>query len=184
MTRPNWILLCLGLPFFGGGATVGYIAASDIAESRAIRNWPEVPARILKSELRSNYGRRSTTYSVRAEYEYEYDGRRFLGSRVGIHTGSDNIGSFHQDIASELAGYKTRGEMFPARVNPLQPSETVLYPDLRYGLLAFMSVFVVLFGGAGLLMMVLAFTKAAANPQSKLAAPRKRQKARPLGRSG
>lgn len=154
LTKPNWLLLTIGLPFLIGGSLVGFVAARSVIRGLAARGWPEVPARILAAELRSHRGSKgSVTYDVAATYEYRFDGRTFRGTRVSVFGGSDSGESFHRRVADELGGYRERGEPFRAFVNPADPGDAVLYPDLRYGLLFFMSIFVILFGGVGALMV-------------------------------
>ncbi|MBX9603955.1 MAG: DUF3592 domain-containing protein [Bryobacteraceae bacterium] len=177
--RPNWIALCMGIPFLGGGLLVGYLGFHSILESIRMRTWKEVPARILSCELNSHRGSKgSVTYSVAAEYEYQFAGQVHRSTRVSLHGGSDNIGSFHQDAAEELQDYRKHNEPFPAYVNPLNPSEAMLYRDVRWGMLAFQGVFLVFFGGAGLLMIVFSFSKPGTLPLKKAAAPRKRRPGR------
>ena len=49
---------------------------------------------------------------VVAEYAYEYEGRSYVGTRVGLHTSADNIGSYHQDAHNELKRYRTEAEAY------------------------------------------------------------------------
>lgn len=156
--KPSWLLLLIGTPFLAGGGVVGYFGASGLVQGFAMRTWQEVPARILTAELHSHRGSKGgATYSVEATYEYEFEGRTYRGDRVAVHGGSDNIGSFQQDAAAELEGYRDRGEPFRAFVNPLHPDQAVLYRELRIGLLAFLGLFFVLFGGIGGFLILGAF---------------------------
>ena len=112
-----------------------------------MRSWVRVDAEIVSVNLQQNSGSDSTTYEVTASYRYVYDGEEYTGSRVALHSGSDNIGDYHQDTYRELSGY--RGKTFRCFVDPSSPSEAVLYRDIRYGLVGFYLLFVVLFGGVG-----------------------------------
>ena len=47
-------------------------------------------------------GRSSRTQSTTANYEYEFAGRKYLGDRVSLHSGSDNVGTFQRDVYNEL----------------------------------------------------------------------------------
>ena len=84
-----------------------------------------------------------------AEYAYEYGGQKYNGSRVGLFSGSDNIGSFHQDAYRELSKYQKSGKPFRCYVNPDRPDQALLYRDLRWAMVAFQLLFVLVFGGIG-----------------------------------
>lgn len=169
LAKPRWLLFSLGLPLLAGGASMAFFAARNVARSLAMRGWTEVPARIVSAELESSGGgENATTYRVRAAYEYQYQGRSYRGDRVSPYGGSDNIGSFQEDAAYELRWHQERGEPFRAFVNPVNPAEAILYRDIRYGLLAFTGLFVVLLGGGGALLMRAAFFQSArVRPRSR-----------------
>ena len=140
--------LCLfALPFAGVGVFMGYLTVATLVEWESMRSWVRVDAEIVSVNLQQNSGSDSTTYEVTASYRYVYDGQEYTGSRVALHSGSDNVGDYHQDTYRELSGY--RGKTFRCFVDPSSPANAVLYRDLRYGLLGFYLLFVVLFGGAG-----------------------------------
>ena len=142
-------LLLFALPFAGGGTFVGYLAGSMLLEWVQAQSWDEVPARILSTDLDVNHGDDSTTYKVNAVYEYSYMGESFTSDVVSFGFGSDNIGSFHQDKHSELRAYVGSGERFRCFVNPSDPSESLLYRELRWGLLGLQVVFALVFGLVG-----------------------------------
>lgn len=140
--------LCLfALPFAGVGVFMGYLAVATLVEWVSMRSWVRVDAEIVSVKLQQNSGSDSTTYEVTASYRYIVNDQEYTGSRVGLHAGSDNIGDYHRDTYAELSGY--RGKTFRCFVDPGSPSDAVLYRDLRFGLLGFYLLFVVLFGGAG-----------------------------------
>lgn len=126
---------------------MGYLTAATLVEWVSMQSWVPVDAEIVSVDLEQSSGSDSTTYRVTASYRYVVNGREYAGSRVALHTGSDNIGNYHHDIYAELSGY--RGKTFRCFVDPRSPSDAVLYRDLRFGLLGLYMVFVVLFGGAG-----------------------------------
>jgi hypothetical protein len=155
-TRGLGCLVLFALPFAVAGLLVGFLAAKMLWFWVEIRDWQEVPARIIHTELTTNTGD-STTYSVEAKYRYDFGGATYQGDRVGLSSGSDNIGSFHQDAHRELSYYQEAGESFRCYVNPQEPSEAILYRELRWGLFALMGVFALIFTGAGLGLMVAGF---------------------------
>ena len=142
-------LTLFGLPFAAVGVGMAWFTLSTVMAWHAMQEWEEVPARIEHAELEEHHGDDSTTYSVDARYTYEYGGQQYTGTRVAIGHGSDNVTSFHQDAYDELAQYRESGQPFRCFVNPRDPSESILYRDLRWEMLLFYSAFVVTFGGAG-----------------------------------
>lgn len=160
LTKSNRGLGCLilfALPFAVSGLFVGYLAGGNLWTWVEAQDWVETPARILATELETHQDSDSTTYEVTARYEYSWRGQAYIGKRVGLSGGSDNIGSFHQDRHSELAHYLASGEPFRCYVNPEDPSEAILYREMRWGLFALMGVFSLLFTGAGVGMMSAGF---------------------------
>lgn len=142
-------LILFSLPFAGGGTFVGYLAASMLVDWGQALTWEETPARVLSADLDVNHGDDSTTYRVRAVYEYSYMGETYTSDVVSFGFGSDNIGSFHQDKHAELSGYLSSGALFRCYVNPSDPTEAVLYRELRWGLLGLQIVFALVFGLVG-----------------------------------
>jgi len=146
-------LLLFALPFMAGGLFVGSLAVKSLFTWYEARDWIETPARILKTDLEVNQGSDSTTYRVTASYEYPWGEQTYIGDRVGLSGGSDNVGSFHQDRHAELDRYQASGEPFRCFVDSDDPTEAILYREMRWGLFAFMGVFSLLFTGAGMGIM-------------------------------
>ncbi|WP_377807984.1 DUF3592 domain-containing protein [Acidovorax facilis] len=117
--------------------------------------WHEVPARVVSAQLNTHRGSKSgSTYSVSAHYRYEVAGVAYDGHRPAINTSADNIGSFHANLASRLESAQRSGTPVPVWVNPSRPQDSVADRSLRLGLLGFQMIFVVLFGGAGVGMLI------------------------------
>ena len=156
-------LLLFALPFAAVGVGMGIWLGSTIITHLGMQGWEEVPAQIVRTELQASKGSKSTTYQVLAEYVYQYRGREYRGTAVGLYGGSDNIGSFHQDAHRELGEHQKTGRPFRCYVNPRQPAEAILYRNLRWEMVAFQSIFVLAFGGVGfgiLIAGVLGYRKA------------------------
>jgi hypothetical protein len=150
----------------GALGSMGY----DVVCSLSMRNWEETPAKIVDSKLESDSDG-NTTYRAAAQYEYTYCGRQYTGDRVEIHGSGDSIGSFQQQAHRELSEHQKSGRPFRCYVNPANPSEAVLYRDLRWELLGFKSLFVVAFGGfGGGLMAALAITRRRARQKAAFGA--------------
>lgn len=149
----TWFLVLFGIPFAAVGIGMGVLLArTALAASRA-GTWAETPARIVRAELAVSHGSDSTTYRAEAEYTYTFEGRTYTGTRVSLHGGSDNIGSFHQRVHQELAGYRDSGRPFRCYVNPANPSEALLYRGVRWEMVLFHLMFCLVFGGVGIGMM-------------------------------
>ncbi len=146
-------LILFALPFAGTGTFVGYLAGSTLTTWMRAQSWDEVPATLLSANLVVNSGSDSTTYRVEATYEYNYLGRTYTSDVVSSSFGSDNIGSFHQDKYAELRRYLDAGERFRCFVNPSDPSEAMLYREMRWGMFAFELIFALVFGGVGFGLM-------------------------------
>jgi len=142
-----WGGTLFGLLFFGVGA--GFLVLGvmpNLWDAVRMRDWVQVPAEVVQLDLKSNHGDDTTTYKVSARFRYTYDGRGYTGDRVGIADGgSDNVGDWQHDTWSRLKGSKHTALW----VNPANPSESVFDRELRWGLLGFKMIFVIVFGGFG-----------------------------------
>lgn len=163
-TRPKsrFVPVLFGLVFFLPG--VGMLLfgpAHRVLEHTMTAGWDQVPATL--DEIRVDRQRDSegtTTYAVRASYRYEYGGRQYHGTRVGYDRGSDNIGDFHHRVMGQLE-QQSRNNAVQVWVNPGQPSESLLVRELRWRKMLFMTVFGLVFAGAGLFVMWLAMRRSA-----------------------
>lgn len=111
-------------------------------------NWQPVPVTLHSVDVESHAGDDSTTYSVVAQYSYQFGGQRYQGDRVGYDWGSDNIGNYHQRIVGSIYRAQARGEL-RVWVNPSNPSESILMRELRWKKILFTFVFGAVFAGAG-----------------------------------
>jgi hypothetical protein len=150
------VLLVFSLPFIGVGVWLCMEFGSTIGAYRAAQRWEESPAHILDVAMQNVDSGEGMSYKVTASYVYEYKGREYAGKRVSIYTGSDNIGSFQFDAYHELQGYWRAGKPFRCYVNPTQPTEAVLYRDLRWEMVLFQTALAFAFSGGGIGLMVFA----------------------------
>ena len=103
-------LIIFGSIFLGVGLVMGFFSVRRIEEAVSMRSWNECMAKLSRCELLSHRGSKGgTTYKVEAEYRYTLKGKEYTGDRVGFSTGSDNIGSFHQDQYRRLKAAKKKG---------------------------------------------------------------------------
>jgi hypothetical protein len=85
---------------------------------------------------------------VEAQYTYTVDSKKYNSSKVSFYSGSDNVGSFHQNTFHKIETARLSKKAFPCWVNPEKPEEVVLVRDLRPEMMTFQLLFVFLFGGA------------------------------------
>lgn len=134
--------LLVALTFFVMG-----ILASLVDWSR-MQAWQPVEAELLTAGLEKR-GSRTHTWLATARYRYQFEGQTHVGQRVAINESADNIGDFQQSLGFRLRGALRAGQGVQVWVNPENPAEAVIDRSLRGSLMAFFSLFVVLFGGVG-----------------------------------
>jgi len=143
-------MLLFSLPFACVGLVFFILILSTLSEWRASQSWQQVQARILHVELKTYSSSDSgDTYEVVVQYAYDFGGRNYEGSRAGLNSGADNIGSYHQDRYDTWHAALLRGEHVPCYVDPKDPSNALLDRELRSGMLLFYAVFLFTFGGVG-----------------------------------
>lgn len=146
-----WAGMLFGLLFFGVGA--GFLVLGvvpNLWDALRMQDWEQVPADVRSVDLETSHSDDGTTYRVRALFRYTYNGMEYTGDRVGIADGgSDNVGDWQRDTWNRLRGRK----QVSLWVNPEYPAESVFDRELRWGLLGFKTIFIVLFGGFGTLVI-------------------------------
>ena len=122
----------------------------NLWDAMRMQDWVQVPAEVVALELKTNRSDDTTTFQVTARFQYDYNGGHYTGNRVGIADGgSDNVGDWQRETYSRLKG-RDRIQLW---VNPAKPSESVFDRQLRWGLLGFKMIFVIVFGGFGVVAM-------------------------------
>ena len=152
-TKGLGCLVLFALPFAGVGVFMAYLIGAAFMDWSSMRSREEVPAEIVSVNRWVSRDSDSNSTEAQATYRYQYLGRSFTGTRVSLHKGSDSIGGFQEDTYRELLSH--RGSTFRCFVNPANPAEAVLYRDLRWELIGFYSIFLVVFGGAGFGLMAM-----------------------------
>lgn len=109
-----------------------------------MQSWESVPAQLISSNLETHHGSDATTYEVVGAYRYTFEAREYTGRRIGISGGADNVGEWHRDTY-----YALKQRPLQVWVNAGDPSEAVFDRDLRWGMLGFKMIFVVVFGLVG-----------------------------------
>lgn len=147
-----------GLVFFSIALFVAYVSfGSMLRDYVNTRSWVQVPAAIHSLELYESIsededGRRSVSYSVRAEYSYVVNGDEYTHTRVALSGGSDNIGPFWHDLYRDLTKKHERNKVY-AWVDMDNPVYAVLDRTLRWRLVIFGFAFFAVFGMFGAIMI-------------------------------
>ncbi len=151
------LLSLFALPFFGIGVWMLYSVGSDFADAWKMQGWRPVQATLSDAGYSSHAGDDSTTYEAFASYTYEFDGRTYGGTRVGLSGGADNIGSYQVDMGDSLRRSWNQGRTIVVYVNPEVPSESIIDRDVRWAMVGFRSLFIFTFGGFGLGLLIYVF---------------------------
>ena len=142
------------LPFFGVGVWMLWSVSNTFYDAWQMQNWAQVEARLITAGYETHSGDDSDTYEVYARYTYSYNGGIYTGDRVGIASGADNIGDYQTDTGNALSALLARSQPVTVRVNPEDPSQSIIDPTVRWGLLGFKSIFLFVFGGVGLGLLI------------------------------
>ena len=149
------ILISLfALPFFGVGVWMLWSVSNTFYDAWQMQNWAQVEARLITAGYETHSGDDSDTYEAYARYTYSYGGGIYTGDRVGIASGGDNIGDYQADTGNALSALLARSQPVTVRVNPEDPSQSIIDPTVRWGLLGFKSIFLFVFGGVGLGLLI------------------------------
>jgi len=161
-------LFLFALPFFGVGVWMAWSAGSNIADSWHMQQWTPVQAMVISGGYETHSGDDSNTYEAYADYEYGFGGQTYRNNRVAIAGGADNIGDYQQDLGRRLGSARDSGEGITVYVNPDDPADAIVDRSVRWGLIGFKSIFIFVFGGVGLGLIIFAFK----SPKAKdLSAP-------------
>lgn len=144
------VALLFALPFFGIGVFMTWSIGSNLLDASRMNGWQAVPATLQRAGVERHRGDDSDTYEAYASYTYDYGGRQYTARRVAIAGGADNIGSFQTNLGNRLAQSMARGENVMVYVDPDEPSSAVIDRSVRWGLVGFKSIFLFVFGGVGL----------------------------------
>ncbi|WP_416391131.1 DUF3592 domain-containing protein [Alloalcanivorax xenomutans] len=150
-----------------GLAAMYFIALKPLFHYWQTDSWERVPAQVLDSRLNRSTSDGSTTYSVSARYQYQYQGRTYTSESVSLYGGSDNFDDFWQRLARRLEQARLAQQPVLAWVNPDQPEKAYLERGLRSGSLVFGFAFGGVFAlvGGGLLFFFNRRAKASGNPE-------------------
>lgn len=120
--------------------------------------WQPVQAEVLSAELRREARRSGSgtgpAFEVQARYRYAVDGKPHEGTRVGLdpagHGESMDFDGWQRRWLAQLQGARTSGHTVTAWVNPVNPSQSLIDPAIRWRLQLFRLPFALVFTGVGL----------------------------------
>lgn len=148
----------MGLGVIALGGIVLFVGLWRRRKTNAARNWAEVPAQILKSEVQESEfigdspGERTIGYSPEVEYRYSYEGAEYRSSRV--HFGPAM--TMDKQVADKIIAQYPAGATVNARVNPARPNEATLAVEPQpVGQLVTLPI---IFAATGILLVVVAYT--------------------------
>lgn len=148
--RRSYVLALFGLPFFLVGAGILLLSVvPTLYDVWRMQSWPSVNGTLTHAALGSSTSDGATTYHAEAHYNYSVLGTSFSNDRVAINSGADNISDFQLDLGNQLEDLFKNNYPVTVFYDPENPADAVLNRDLRWWLLGFKLIFVVLFGGAG-----------------------------------
>jgi hypothetical protein len=146
-----WFIL-FPIPFALVAAFMLLSIVNTIRHIRSASGWEVVPCHVLSVKLDSQSDSDSTTYKCLAEYTYTYAGKQYRSDRISFYSGYDNIGSYWQDCCRTLKNSQQKDTLV-CRVKAADPSEAIIFTDIRWGMIGFQLIFVVAFGGVGFGML-------------------------------
>ncbi|MBE7732859.1 DUF3592 domain-containing protein [Devosia faecipullorum] len=148
----------MGLGIIALGGLALFLGLWRRRKANAARNWAEVSALILKSEVQESEfmgdspGEREIGYSPKVEYSYSYEGADYRSSRV--HFGPAM--TMDQQVADKIITQYPAGATVNARVNPAQPNEATLAVEPQpVGQFVTLPI---IFAATGILLVVVAYT--------------------------
>ena len=165
--KSRLFMTLFALPFFGVGVFMLYLVSSMLLDASRVSGWIPTEATLLSAGYEKHSGEDSDTYEAYATYRYQFDLQTYLGDRVALGGGADNIGDHQQELGRRLASSLSRGEPITVYVNPDDPSQSIVDPTLRWGLVGFKSIFVLVFGGVGLGLIIAAWRAPAEKDRSE-----------------
>ncbi|NOX70350.1 MAG: DUF3592 domain-containing protein [Gammaproteobacteria bacterium] len=148
------VLFLFTLPFFGVGVWMLFAISGQMMESWQMQSWVPVQAYLSDAGYETYPGDDTSTYKAFATYTYQYRGQEYANDRVAIAGGADNIGDYQTDLGRRLSTLWSRGELVQVYVNPENPNDSIIDRELRWGLMGFKAIFLFVFGGVGLGLII------------------------------
>ena len=152
------IVLLLGCVFLTAGmAALWHLTLSPAIFHFASGRWVETPATVISCELASSRhsGRAASAFRVAISYEYQYDGRTYVGDRYDAFQ-SRLFSNVDEDGMREIVRRHPVGARIVCLVNPDEPSQALIDRTLpgAYYLIAWFPLAVI---AGGVLVVIIGF---------------------------
>lgn len=181
----TFLLLAFGAAMIGVGILGGIAPLREQAKNwTAAQGYIQVPAHVESAYLDTIHGSKGkVSYRAKAQFSYDYEGRRYTSDRISFSSMADNIGSFQHRAANELRQAMERGESIELWIDPHDPATAVYDRTVRPEMLLFHLTFGVLFPSVGLAAFYLLFHIVRGTRQEKSLAAAIREGRLPLVRT-
>jgi hypothetical protein len=98
----------------------------------AISNWQPAKALLVDVQLTEENKGGTYFYGVKASYNFNLNGQPHEGHGVSIQTALDTDKSYHEETYQQLSKFNTGADAIDILVNPNDPTETVIFTDIRW----------------------------------------------------
>jgi len=149
----KYFFIFFGIPFALVGIFLGIKAVGNFSDAYTMRDWQQVPAKIITVELISHDSDDSTTYSIELIYQYQISEKKHEGTRVNISEGGES-GSYYPDLYQKLRNLKNSGKKYLCFVNPNNPHESILNNKLSITNYIVFPAVAFLFSGVGIGLII------------------------------
>ncbi|HZI10630.1 MAG TPA: DUF3592 domain-containing protein [Myxococcus sp.] len=121
------VLLLFLLPWTA--VTMGFNAliGSGLVRQARSADWPSVPGTILRSEVETSRGSKSTTYGLKVLYAWSVGGERYEGTRYHVNAWRSGDRAHGEALVERFPA----GATVPVYYLPEKPSEAVLMPGVQ-----------------------------------------------------
>ncbi len=135
-------------PFFLVGCFTTFLIGQHFVSSLQMHNWPTAAATVLAVDVKEVSDGDGTSWEISAKYKYTYGAKDYSGDRIGIIDDVAFGGTFRKR-ARLLQDAQKAGRTVPCYVKPGEPGEAVLFPGVQWDHVFCLSIFSLVFGGAG-----------------------------------
>ena len=145
-------MIVMGIIFVAVGIGVIFLGMNEVQTSRkkaAARDWPKINGVVVRSDvrqLRDTSIPNTRNWVPDLSYSYEVDGQQYMGENYSFMSWSRQGAS--KVAAQKLADKYKEGGNIVVRVDPADPTNSVIRADIQ---IPFMSYMLPVFGGLGVL---------------------------------
>ena len=154
------MLTCLAFAIPAGG--IGLAASWDMASSALYawnaREWVKVDGQVIS--VQRHFYKGSLT-GVDSLYRYTYKGQDYRGTRLTTFGSNFSIGSWHEEMKTYLESARDRKRPITVYVNPASPMEAIVDRTIRWPVMFFLAVAVLVMGGVAVGALVVAWSTVA-----------------------